>query len=162
MKRLQMLALVLSIFAFWLYRFPSPTGERIYADSFSDLNWNHLLRLQKNPTRIQRMDAPFQLFQTENFWLFLLLDTRNGRVWQVHWHIDPDEAFIGTVPINEISLIKSGEKKPGRFTLYPTINRAIHLLLDQENGNVWLCQHAINEPDKRFLSPITATLKGLD
>ena len=161
MKRL--LVMVFSVFAFCLYHFPSPTGDRIYADVYTTMNWSNLLNKQQNLSRIQRMDAPFQLFQTRNHWIYLMLDTTNGRIWQIHWGFETEErksVFRGKIPINTVSLITKGERKPGRFTLYPTTNMWHYLLLDQETGNVWECQFSVDKPLYRFIQPLTATLDG--
>jgi len=99
----------------------------------------------------QRIDVPFRLFKTQNIWTYLLLDTRNGRIWQVNYSIDSNVASV-KIPINDTALV-AGEKEVGRFTLYPTHNMWTFLLLDQETGNVWQCQFSIDD-NHRFIFPI--------
>jgi hypothetical protein len=40
----------------------------------------------------------FTLYSTENIFNFLLLDTYNGKVWQVQWSIEPAQRFITRIP----------------------------------------------------------------
>ncbi|BFO65438.1 hypothetical protein [Chryseobacterium sp. KCF3-3] len=46
------------------------------------------------------MDGRFNLYPTQNFNSFLLLDQTDGRVWQVQWSTKPEE--MSMVPINKI------------------------------------------------------------
>ncbi|MBB4807271.1 hypothetical protein HNP38_002575 [Chryseobacterium defluvii] len=46
------------------------------------------------------MDGRFNLYPTQNFNSFLLLDQIDGRVWQVQWSTKPEEMSV--VPINKI------------------------------------------------------------
>jgi hypothetical protein len=92
----------------------------------------------------QNPDAPYRLFNTQNIYTFLKLDTRAGRIWQVQWG-DKDHRFI--VPINPKALVSGG--KPGRFTLYPTSNIYTFILLDQETGDAWHVQWG--KPADRFI-----------
>src|SRR5258706_1409198 len=81
----------------------------------------HRLEPTQNP------DAPYRLFNTQNIYTFLKLDTRVGQIWQVQWG-DKDHSFIE--PINLKALASGG--KAGRFTLYATSNVYTFILLDQE------------------------------
>lgn len=42
----------------------------------------------------------FNLYSTQNMWIFILLDEVDGRTWQVQWSLDGKE---GIVPINAAS-----------------------------------------------------------
>ena len=108
------------------------------------------LKLKTGPA--QRIDAPFRLFATDNVWTQLLLDTRDGRVWQVCFTVNAD-GFSGKAPISVKPLVDDIGAKPGRFTLYPTANMWTFLLLDQEDGRVWQCQFA-PEAKNRFILPL--------
>lgn len=46
------------------------------------------------------MDGRFNLYPTQNFNTFLLLDQADGRIWQVQWSTKPEE--MSMVPINKI------------------------------------------------------------
>ena len=100
----------------------------------------------------QDINVPFRLFRTDNMWSFLMLDTRDGRVWQISYGVD-DNAFRGTLPINDMPLAIN-EPYVGRFTLYPTGNMWTFLLLDQKTGKVWQCQFSIKSEESRLILPL--------
>ena len=54
-------------------------------------------------------NANYQLFPTKNYWTFIKLDTRNGKMWQVQFGIN-DEKNTGEVVLNSIPLV-SEEKE---------------------------------------------------
>ncbi len=89
----------------------------------------------------------YKLFPTKNFWTFIKLDTRNGKMWQVHFTLDED-GTSGEVPINLIPLVISRNEIKGRFTLYPTENIYNFLLLDQIDGYVYQVQWSFEEKDR--------------
>lgn len=98
-------------------------------------------------------NAIYQLFPTQNYWTFLKLDTRNGKIWQVHYTVSK-EGFEGEIILNSDSLLwVSEEEAIGRFTLYPTNNIYNFILLDQINGKTYQVQWN-NEQEKRFVSRI--------
>jgi hypothetical protein len=86
-----------------------------------------------NPT--QNPDAPYRLFNTQNVYTLLKLDTSAGLIWVVQWG-DKEHRFVE--PINLKPLASGG--KPGRFTLYATSNVYTFILLDQESGDAWYVQ----------------------
>ena len=99
--------------------------------------------------------SAFRLFETQNMWNFLLLDTRNGRVWQVQYSVKNDIP-AAYYPINEAKLPvpnRTGERL-GRFTLYPTQNAWNFILLDQDEGHVYQCQYSSAGRESRFVRPI--------
>jgi hypothetical protein len=100
---------------------------------------------QLEPT--QSPDAPFRLFNTQNVYTLLKLDTRSGQIWQVQWG-DSDHRF--TEAINDKPLVAGG--RSGRFTLYATSNIYTFILLDQDTGETWHVQWG--KPNDRFLLPI--------
>lgn len=93
----------------------------------------------------------YELFETHNVWTFIKLDTRNGKMTQVHYALD-SESYRGEVELNTKSLIK-GEGKPGRFTLYPTQNMFNFILLDKVSGSTYQVQWSMKE-DTRMVAPI--------
>jgi hypothetical protein len=101
--------------------------------------------LRLEPT--QNPDAPYRLFNTQNTYTLLKLDTSAGLIWQVQWG-DKDHRFVE--PINLKTLASGG--KPGRFTLYPTSNIYTFILLDQETGDAWHVQWG--KPQDRFIAHI--------
>jgi len=96
----------------------------------------------------QNPDATYRLFNTQNIYTLLKLDTREGLIWQVQWG---DKAHRFVVPLNLVELAL-GTGKPGRFTLYPTSNIYTFILLDQETGSTWYVQWG--KADERFVVPI--------
>lgn len=115
------------------------------------------LRLKIDPP--QNIQARFRLFKTENIWTQLLLDTRNGRVWQVTFSVSKGKESI-RLPIN-LEPLAEANSNDGRFTLYQTENIWTFLLLDQENGNVWQCQFSMEDEDHRFIQPILSPKPSL-
>lgn len=110
----------------------------------------------KLPNAIQQKqvseNAIYQLFPTPNIWTFIKLDTRNGKMWQVHFTVNTD-GFEGQVVLNSIPLVTEGDEIEGRFTLLKTENTYNLLLLDQIDGRVWQAQWN-SEVEKRFISRI--------
>ncbi|MFT4850764.1 MAG: hypothetical protein ACI8Q1_003023 [Parvicella sp.] len=103
--------------------------------------------------KIQQLEVPiYKLFATQNTWASLKLNTRNGKIWQVHYSITKD-GYEGTLSINSYSLVLTEEEINGRFNLYPTENMYNFILLDQVNGNTYKVQWH-NDNDKRFIRRI--------
>jgi hypothetical protein len=94
----------------------------------------------------------YQLFPTDNYWTFIKLDTRNGKMWQVHFTITK-EGYEGELILNSVSLLWSEEEINGRFTLYRTNNMYNFILLDQISGKTYQVQWN-NDEEKRFVSRI--------
>ena len=77
----------------------------------------------------------YKLYKTENIYIFLRLNTSNGKIDQVQWNLDRDKEFI-TV-LNDVDLtygISIGNHN-GRFELYPTQNMYLFLSYSQEHHN---------------------------
>ena len=66
-------------------------------------------------------NAIYQLFPTQNYWTFIKLDTRNGKMWQVHFTVKDDSERTELI-LNSTALVDEGKEVRGRFTLYPTEN----------------------------------------
>ena len=79
----------------------------------------------------------FRLFQTNNAWTFLRLDTRNGIISHVQYSTDSNQMIY---PLNEEPLVQGDDALLGRFFLYPTEKTYIFILLDQIDGRVWQVQ----------------------
>ncbi len=95
----------------------------------------------------QDPNSNYRLFNTNNVYTLLKLDTRSGKIWQIQWGRE-EERF--TLPISLQQLSKNSN--PGRFTLYPTNNIYTFVLLDQEAGDTWHVQWG--EKGERFVVPI--------
>ncbi|MFK7755579.1 MAG: hypothetical protein AB8B53_01465 [Flavobacteriales bacterium] len=101
---------------------------------------------------IQQLEVPiYKLFPTTNYWCFIKLDTRNGKMWQVHFTLS-EEGYQGELILNSRSLVWDKEIN-GRFTLYPTENMFNFILLDQFEGTTYQVQWN-NDEDLRFVSRI--------
>ena len=99
----------------------------------------------------------YQLFPTQNYWTFIKLDTRNGKMWQVHFSVK-DESNRGEFVLNSLPLVNKENEVNGRFTLYPTENMYNFLLLDQVDGTVVQVQWSM-EAEKRG---IVSVIKPID
>lgn len=93
----------------------------------------------------------YRLFQTQNMWTFIKLNTRNGRMWQVQYDVKESNRF--ETNLNFVALVTKEEERNDRFILYPTQNIYTFILLDQLDGRTWQVQWSI-ESEKRFVIPI--------
>jgi len=89
----------------------------------------------------------YQLFPTKNIWTFIKLDTRNGKMWQVHFTVSKDGVQTELI-LNPISLVDKQREAIGRFTLYPTENIYNFLLLDKIDGTVYQTQWSMDAKER--------------
>ena len=89
--------------------------------------------------------AKYKMYQTDNIYNLLQLDTETGRIEQVQWSLNSSEE--GSVYINEedLSLYHYG---PGSFELYPTKNMYQFILLDNVNGRKWHVQWGMKSSER--------------
>jgi hypothetical protein len=107
----------------------------------------------KKQTEKQQLEVPtYQLFPTGNNWTFIKLDTRNGKMWQVHFSVS-EEGYQGEKDLNPRSLVLTDEEINGRFTLFSTKNIYNFILLDQLTGKSYQVQWN-DEFLNRFVTPI--------
>ena len=95
----------------------------------------------------------YQLYPTSNFYTFLKLDTRNGRIWQVHFSVNNEESQ-GELVLNDFELATKENQTIGRFTLYPTTNIYNFLLLDKIDGTVIQIQWSFDSKNRGIISLI--------
>ena len=89
-------------------------------------------------------NATYQLFPTENRWIFIKLNTQTGQMWMVQYSTsDTDDAQSCWLSMKSL-LDPEDEPVNGRFTLYPTQNHYNFILLDQINGRTWQVQWNTN------------------
>ncbi|RZJ53272.1 MAG: hypothetical protein EOO44_09040 [Flavobacterium sp.] len=100
---------------------------------------------------VKNNDAVFQLFQTQNMWTFIKLNTRTGQMWQVQYNTEDDKRF--ETNLNSISLVPKEKEQNGRFNLYATQNIYSFILLDQIDGKTWQVQWS-SKPENRLVLPI--------
>lgn len=94
----------------------------------------------------QLREPRYQLFKTQNRWIFLKLDTMTGQLWMVQYSLENN---AGEFALDTSKRISEYFDEPicGRFTLYSTDNMYNFILLDQIDGRCWQVQWH-TEPDK--------------
>jgi hypothetical protein len=95
----------------------------------------------------------FELYPTKNLWTFIKLNTRNGKMWQVHFSINEENA-TGELVINAIPLVSKEKEIDRRFILYPTENMYNFLLLDQIDGTVSQVQWSMDVKKRGIVTKI--------
>lgn len=93
----------------------------------------------------------YKMYQTENIYNLLRLDTKTGRIDQVQWSLDSDKE--GTVTINSNDLSYGQGYGSNTFELYPTKNMYQFILLDKTDGRMWHVQWGM-ESNKRWITRI--------
>ena len=93
---------------------------------------------QTRPDFTQNPNATYRLFPTTNMWIFIKLNTADGRMWLVQYSTKAGNQV--EIPLSRIERAHESEKKDGRFTLYATQNMYNFILLDQIDGRVWQVQ----------------------
>lgn len=99
---------------------------------------------------INKKTSPrYKLYQTENIWTFIELETYTGRMWQVQYTLDDSKMVRGKVELNASNLA-GGERNEyaGRFELYPTQNIYNFILLDTQTGKTWQTQWSFNAENR--------------
>ena len=85
------------------------------------LLFTSLLFAESNRTApIQDPKAPFRLFETNNMWTYIMLDTITGKMWLIQYDIQGNNR--GGQILSDKNLASGKEEISGRFTLYPTSN----------------------------------------
>ena len=69
--------------------------------------------------RVEQQPSNYQLFETKIFGVLIKLDTRNGKITQVHFSLDSD-SYQGELVLNDRALVIPEDEKAGCITLYPT------------------------------------------
>lgn len=80
----------------------------------------------------------YKLYQTDNIYTLLQLDTKTGQIEQVQWSLDSDNE--GSVTINDQDLTFGYGYGSGSFELYATKNMYQFILLDKTDGRKWHVQ----------------------
>lgn len=90
----------------------------------------------------------YKLYQTDNIYNLLELDTKTGRINQVQWSLDADNE--GSVTINSDDLSYGMGYGSGSFELYQTKNMYQFILIDKTDGRKWHVQWGM-ESSKRWI-----------
>ncbi len=94
----------------------------------------------------------YKLYQTENIYNLIELDTKTGRIYQVQWTLD-SKSVEGTWIINSEDLTHGNGYGSGSFELYPTKNMYQFILLDKTDGRTWHIQWGFKK-DNRWIKRI--------
>ena len=93
----------------------------------------------------------YKLYQTENIYTLLQLDTKTGMIEQVQWSLDSDNE--GSVSINSDDLTYGLGYGSGSFEFYPTKNMYQFILINKTTGQKWHVQWGM-ESSKRWIRRI--------
>lgn len=88
----------------------------------------------------------YKLYQTENIYTFLELDTKTGRINQVQWSLEDKNE--GSVVINREDYSFGVGYGSGSFELYPTKNMYQFILLDKTDGRKWHVQWGMKSSER--------------
>ena len=88
----------------------------------------------------------FKLYQTENIYTFLQLDTKTGRIEQLQWSLDDDKE--GSITINDNDFSYGIGHGSGSFELYPTHNMYQFILIDKTDGRKWHVQWGMTKKSR--------------
>lgn len=104
----------------------------------------------------------FKMYQTDNIYNLLKLDTWTGRVWQVQWGETKErmEVLINYRDLRDLPTEEeddyeyAAKNRNGRFEMYPTKNMYTFILLDTYSGKTYQVQWS-TKYGERFCVPIT-------
>ena len=89
----------------------------------------------------------FQLFETQNMWNFILLDSYTGRLWQVQYS-SKDLDNLMCIPINDVELAKYS--RPVCY-IQPLTSMYQYYLVDGNTGGLWKFQWSTKGDDYRWI-----------
>ena len=82
----------------------------------------------------------YKLYNTQNKFISLKLDTRTGRIWMVQWSTEDESRFESVLSEKKWSEILNREERNGRYELYPTTNIFNFVMLDTFSGDTFQVQ----------------------
>ena len=88
----------------------------------------------------------FKLIPTKNMWIFIKLDTGNGRTWLVQYSTSEDNRL--ETSLCDKPLVLDPVPPAGRFELYPTENTYNFILLDKDFGTTYQVQWGVESKDR--------------
>lgn len=100
----------------------------------------------------------FALYETQNMWTFIMLDSYTGKSWQVQYSVKGVDYMFYT-PINRYSLSfpTTNDNWKNRFQLFQTENMWNFILLDSYTGRLWQVQYSTKDFDNLMCLPINET-----
>lgn len=102
------------------------------------------------PTASDRWQGRFQMFATKNMWTFIMLDSYNGRLWQVQYDTKSLDNLL-CVPINDVEL--SSENR-SVFSIQPMTSMYQYYLINNKSGEMWQFQWTTDGPDYRWIKRV--------
>lgn len=103
------------------------------------------------PTSSSNWTNRFQMYETRNMWTFIMLDTYNGRLWQVQYSSSDLNALL-CVPINETELSTSSTRS--KFSIQPMTSMYQYYLTNDDTGEMWQFQWTTKGPDYRWIKKV--------
>lgn len=101
--------------------------------------------LNKNVASLARkaLFGRYKIYQTDNIYILLKLDTATGRINLIQWNLDESKEL--EAPLNTEDLSFGFISEAGRFELYPTKNMYQFILIDTILGSTWHVQWGTKE-----------------
>lgn len=99
-------------------------------------------------TSSEKLSNRFKLYETQNIWNFILLDSYTGRLWQLQYTVEED-SIRGLFIINEKELAK--ENKKNSFYISPLISMYQYYLINGITGEMWKFQWSTKGEDYRWI-----------
>ena len=93
----------------------------------------------------------YKIYQTDNIYSLLKLDTKTGSLWLVYWSLEDNGE--GTYVLHRETLVNEKYEKCHAFELYPTKNMYQFILLNTISGQQWHVQWGF-ESAKRWIRKI--------
>ena len=100
------------------------------------------------PTEDSKWTNRFQMFATQNMWNFIMLDSYDGRLWQVQYSTE-DLEFLICVPINPSKLVESENRSI--FSIQPLTSMYQYYLINDATGDMWKFQWSTKGDDYRWI-----------
>lgn len=107
-------------------------------------SWSVVEAIEYGATRANR----FALYETQNMWTFIEVDTYTGRLWQVQFSVKGSD-YMYALPINTKNLVIS--KNRSVFTVQPMVSMYQFYLINEETGEMWKFQWSQKGPDYRWI-----------
>lgn len=88
----------------------------------------------------------YKMYQTDNIYTLLQLDTKTGMIEQVQWSLESNNE--GSFTINGKDLTSGYGYGSNSFELYPTKNMYQFILLDKTTGRKWHVQWGMKATER--------------
>lgn len=103
------------------------------------------------PTSTDRWQGRFQMFATKNMWTFIMLDSYNGRLWQVQYDTKSLDNLL-CVTINDQELASENRSV---FSIQPMTSMYQYYLINDKSGEMWQFQWTTDGPDYRWIKKVS-------